>query len=162
MLPAVSLQSSDMSLNISALERDEQTTGNIVVEDQTMVSGFRSENVVNGELVPASAEMGEDANPVFDGIQVMVNGPSEGIHGIWQVSNGAGPIAGIDEDVNENILWINFLTAPDYPTEQVGMDGTGGWFFVTHGGGTANDMESFYARVFRGGNFAQQFLMTLK
>ena len=132
-----------------------KTTGNIVVEDQTMVSGFRSENVVNGQLVPASAEMGEDANPVFDGLQVMVNGPSEGIHGIWQVSNGAGPIAGIDEDVNENILWINFLTAPDYPTEQVGMDGTGGWFFVTHGGGTANDMESFYERVFRGGNFAQ-------
>ena len=132
-----------------------KTTGDIVVEDQTMVSGFRSENVVNGALVSASAEMGEDANPVFDGLQVMVNGPTNGIHGIWQVSNGAGPIAGVDEDVNENILWINFLTAPDYPTEQVGMDGTGGWFFVVHGGGTANDMESFYARVFRGSNFSR-------
>ena len=132
-----------------------KTTNQIVVEDQTMVSGFRSENVVNGALVSASAEMGEDANPVFDGLQVMVNGPSEGIHGIWQISNGAGAIAGVDEDVNENILWINFLTAPDYPTQQVGMDETGGWFFVTHGGGTANDMESFYGRVFRGGNFAQ-------
>jgi hypothetical protein len=81
----------------------------------------------------------------------MVNGPSEGIHGVWQVSNAAGPIAGVDENINENIVWINFLTAPDYPTEQV----QGGWFFVVHGGGTANDMESFYARIFRGSNFSR-------
>ena len=128
------------------------TKGTVVLEDQTFVSGHRSENVVNGVLVPASSAYGETANAVFDGIQIMVNGPSEGIHGVWQVSNAAGPIAGVDENINENIVWINFLTAPDYPTEQSTNDG--GWFFFTHGGGTANDMESFYARIFRGGNFS--------
>ena len=125
------------------------TTNTILLEDQTMVSGVRYENVVDGALIPESAALGESSNPIVDGVQIMVNGPTDGIHGIWQISNGAGAIEGVDEDVNENILWINFLTAPDYPTEQA----QGGWFFVTHGGGTANDMESFYGRVFRGPNF---------
>jgi hypothetical protein len=127
------------------------TTGAMVVEDQTMVSGISYENVVNGVLVPGSTGLGETANPVFDGIQVMVNGPTNGIHGVWQTANANGPIAGVDSDVNENVMWINFLTAPDYPTEQA----QGGWFFAVHGGGTPNDMESFYARVFRGSNFTR-------
>ena len=127
------------------------TTGAMVVEDQTMVSGISYENVVNGALVPGTTGLGETANPVFDGIQVMVNGPTNGIHGVWQTANANGPIAGVDSDVNENVMWINFLTAPDYPTEQA----QGGWFFAVHGGGTPNDMESFYARVFRGSNFTR-------
>jgi hypothetical protein len=127
------------------------TTGAMVVEDQTMVSGISYENVVNGALVPGTTGLGETANPVFDGIQVMVNGPTNGIHGVWQTANANGPIAGVDSDVNENVMWINFLTAPDYPTEQA----QGGWFFAVHGGGTPNDMESFYARVFRGSNFSR-------
>ena len=127
------------------------SAGTILLEDQTMVSGVRYENVVDGVLIPGSSAFGESSNPVVDGVQIMVNGPSDGIHGIWQISNGAGTIEGVDDNVNENILWINFLTAPDYPTEQA----QGGWFFVTHGGGTANDMESFYARVFRGTNFSR-------
>ncbi len=127
------------------------TTGTLVTADQTMVSGILYENVVNGALLAGTAAFGEDANPIFDGLQVFVNGPTNGIHGIWQTANGNGPIAGVDSDVNENIHWINFLTAPDYPTQQA----QGGWFFVTHGGGTANDMDSFYARVFRGSNFSR-------
>ena len=127
------------------------TTGTLVTADQTMVSGILYENVVNGALVSGTAAFGEDANPIFDGLQVFVNGPTNGIHGIWQTANGNGPIAGVDSDVNENIHWINFLTAPDYPTQQA----QGGWVFVTHGGGTANDMDSFYARVFRGSNFSR-------
>jgi hypothetical protein len=127
------------------------TTGTLVTADQTMVSGILYDNVVNGALVGGTAAFGEDANPIFDGLQVFVNGPTNGIHGIWQTANANGPIAGVDSDVNENIHWINFLTAPDYPTQQA----QGGWVFVTHGGGTANDMDSFYARVFRGSNFSR-------
>jgi len=127
------------------------TDGTVLLEDQTMVSGVRYENVVNGVLTPGSTEFGESSNPIVDGVQIMVNGPTNGIHGVWQTSNGAGAIDGVDEDVNENVMWINFLTAPDYPTEQA----QGGWFFVVHGGGTPNDMESFYARVFRGSNFSR-------
>jgi len=127
------------------------TTNILVTADQTMVSGVLYENVINGALVAETAAFGEDANPIFDGLQIFVNGPTNGIHGIWQTANGNGPIAGVDSDVNENIHWINFLTAPDYPTQQA----QGGWFFVTHGGGTANDMDSFYARVFRGSNFSR-------
>ena len=127
------------------------TTGELVVVDQTMVSGTYFENIVDGVLVEETTELGEDSNPVFDGIQVIVNGPSNGIHGTWQTANANGSIAGVDDDVNENILWINFLTAPGYPTEQA----QGGYVFVTHGGGTANDMDSFYERVFRGANFSR-------
>ncbi|MFH1851830.1 MAG: hypothetical protein ABIA75_05760 [Candidatus Neomarinimicrobiota bacterium] len=101
-------------------------------------------------------EMGKDAGPIVDGFQVAVQGPSNGIHGVWQVSNADGPIAGIDTDVNENILWINFLTAPDYPTEQA----QGGWFFFGHAGGVPNEMTNEYStgfldRVFRGDNFSR-------
>ncbi|MFQ6609546.1 MAG: hypothetical protein ACE5D7_01970, partial [Fidelibacterota bacterium] len=99
------------------------TTGELVVTDQTLVSGVYYENIVDGVLIEETTEFGEDSSPIFDGIQVIVNGPSNGIHGIWQIANGNGPIPGVDEDVNENILWINFLTAPDYPTEQA----QGGW-----------------------------------
>lgn len=125
------------------------TTGALVVEDQTMISGVYYENIVDGEIVSETAELGENANPIFDGFQVFVNGPSNGIHGIWQTQNASGAISGVDENVNENILWLNFLTAPDNPSEQA----QGGWVFVTHGGGTANDWDSFYDRVFRGSNF---------
>ena len=125
------------------------TTGVDVLEDQTMVSGVSYENVVDGVLHEQSSAMGETANAMFDGLQVMVNGPSNGIHGVWQVSNASGEIAGVDDDVNENILWLNFLTAPGYPTAQA----NDGYFFFVHGGGTANDLDSFYERVFRGGNF---------
>ena len=127
------------------------STGMLALADQTMVSGVYYENVVDGVLVEETSTLGEDSNPTFDGLQVVVNGPSNGIHGIWQTANANGPIAGVDEDVNENVLWINFLTAPDYPTEQA----QGGWAFVTHGGGTANDLDSFYERVFRGSNFSR-------
>jgi hypothetical protein len=120
------------------------TLGTIVLANQTVQGGVDSRTGV---------EVGPDGAPTVDGLQVTVNGPSNGIHGVWQTSNGAGPIAGIDEDVNENVMWINFLTAPDYPTQQ--SQASGGWFFVTHGGGTANDLESFYARVFRGSNFSR-------
>jgi hypothetical protein len=128
-----------------------KTTNALVIADQTMVSGVFYENVVNGVLVAETVAFGEDSNPIFDGLQVFVNGPTNGIHGVWQTANANGPIAGADVDVNENIMWINFLTAPDYPTQQA----QGGWFFFVHGGGTANDMDSFYGRVFRGTNFSR-------
>ena len=127
------------------------TTGELVVADQTMVSGVYYENIVDGVIIEETIAFGDNSNPVFDGLQVAVNGPTNGIHGIWQTANGNGPIEGVDEDVNENILWLNFLTAPDYPTQQA----QGGWAFVTHGGGTANDWDSFYERVFRGTNFTR-------
>ena len=57
-----------------------------------MVSGVSYENVVDGVLHEQSSAMGETANAMFDGLQVMVNGPSNGIHGIWQVSNASGEL----------------------------------------------------------------------
>ncbi|NQV30930.1 MAG: T9SS type A sorting domain-containing protein, partial [Candidatus Marinimicrobia bacterium] len=49
---------------------------------------------------------------------------------------------------------INFLTAPDYPSEQA----QGNWFFVTHGGPRGNDFETFYAHIFPGSNFSRAIL----
>jgi hypothetical protein len=124
------------------------STNEIVTPHTTIQSGVAGDNISHGVFIPAHTA-GAVANPIGEGLQFVVNGPSQGIHGIWQTANANGPIPGADEDVNENIMWINFLTAPDYPTQQA----QGGWFFVTHGGGTANDIESFYARMFRGTNF---------
>ncbi len=121
------------------------TAGTVVLANQTVQGGV---DALTG------IEVGSDGTVTVDGLQIVVNGPSNGIHGVWQTANANGPIAGVDDDVNENIMWINFLTAPDYPTSQAQI-ADGGWFFVTHGGGTANDIESFYARVFRGANFSR-------
>ncbi|MBT5467452.1 MAG: T9SS type A sorting domain-containing protein [Candidatus Marinimicrobia bacterium] len=121
------------------------TAGTIVLANQIVQGGIDSRTGI---------EVGSAGTVTADGLQVVVNGPSNGIHGVWQTSNADGPIAGIDDDVNENVMWINFLTAPDYPTSQAQI-ADGGWFFVTHGGGTPSDMESFYARVFRGSNFSR-------
>jgi len=123
------------------------TTGTVVLENQTVQGGIDA---------ATGTELGSNGAVTADGLQITVNGPSNGIHGVWGTANANGPIAGIDSDVNENVMWINFLTAPDYPTSQVQSEPVdGGWFFVTHGGGTANDIDSFYERVFRGSNFSR-------
>jgi hypothetical protein len=93
-----------------------------------------------------AADTTDMAGPIADGIRWQAVGPSAGFHGMWQTANANGPIAGVEtEDPVENIQWINYLNQENDPTEQA----AGGWFFVTHGGGTANDQESFIARVLR-------------
>ncbi|MBT3251485.1 MAG: T9SS type A sorting domain-containing protein [Candidatus Marinimicrobia bacterium] len=135
------------------VDRDEESTflywqvydlsiGEYVTVKQPVQGGI---NQVTGEYV------GYNTSPIFDGIQVVVYTPSQGLHGIWQTANADGDISGIDENINEDIMWIHFLSAPDYPTEQ----SQGGWAFVTHGGGTPNDLDSFYNRVFRGDNWSR-------
>ncbi len=109
-------------------------------------------NTTEGDTVLKNQpnQRGDDAYNVVDGLMVKVLGPTAGVHGMWQVSNGDGPVVGWEtEDIDEDLSWINWLDAPDYPTEQA----QGGWFFVTHGGGTENDEESFVARVFRNQNW---------
>ncbi len=117
-----------------------------VTDEYQLITG---ETIQGGVDLKTGMHVGNGANPIVDGLQVHVNSIEDGLKGIWQTQNANGKIPGVGENISENILWINFLTAPDYPTQQA----QGGWAFVTHGGGTANDMESFYARVFRGSNF---------
>ncbi|NQV30188.1 MAG: T9SS type A sorting domain-containing protein [Candidatus Marinimicrobia bacterium] len=88
--------------------------------------------------------------PITEGFKLLADEPPVGLEGVFQVANAAGDIpGGLVNDVNENIMWINFLSAPGYPTEQTQT----GLFFVTHGGGEANDMQSFNDRVLRGSNW---------
>ncbi len=90
--------------------------------------------------------------PITEGFKLLVNDPPVGLEGVYQIANAAGDIpGGLANDVNENIMWINFLIAPDYPTEQV----QGAWFYVTHGGGVPSDVESFNERVFRNENWGR-------
>ncbi|NOY76662.1 MAG: hypothetical protein GXO76_02200 [Calditrichaeota bacterium] len=105
------------------------TTGEVKLENQTNQSG-------------------DDNYVMVDGLMVKVMGPAKGFHGIWQVHNANGPIPGCDVNPNEDIMWIHWLNAPGYPTQQK----QGGWVFVTHGGGTPNSEASFIARVLRGTN----------
>ncbi|MFH1851831.1 MAG: hypothetical protein ABIA75_05765 [Candidatus Neomarinimicrobiota bacterium] len=130
------------------------TTWNLV--DATMNSELLSDQTnINGVDARTGITVGSAAGPIVDGFQVIITGPGDGIHGVWQVANADGPIAGIDTDVNENIMWINFLTAPDYPTEQA----QGGWFFFGHAGGvplfmSTADGTGFLDCVFRGDNYS--------
>ncbi len=121
------------------------SSGQTILTNQTVQAGIDGiTGIKPGPLATLTA----------DGLQLQVNNPPDGLHGVWQTANANGSIEGVDENVNENIIWINFLTAPDYPTSQAQIS-NGGWFFVTHGGGTANDIDSFYARVFGGSNFSR-------
>ncbi len=108
-----------------------------------------TKNTVVVSKQPQTADFSTNDQPVVDGIQVKVSGPAAGIHGVWQTSNAAGPIPGVEtESIDEDIFWIHwaFNADADYPTEQSNY---GGWFFQVHGGGTANDYDSFLARVLR-------------
>ncbi len=88
--------------------------------------------------------------PVTEGFKLLASDPPVGVKGIFQVSNASGEIPnGVSEDASEDVMWIHYLAASGYTTEQA----QGGWFFVTHGGGTANDPASFNARVLRGSNW---------
>ena len=119
------------------------TTGDVLLANQTIQGGFDGLTNTNVGLTA----------DVVDGLEIVVNGPTNGIHGIWQTSNANGSIPGVDEDIYENIHWINFLTADNYPTQNV----QGGWPFITHAGGSSNELtngtDGFYERVFRGTNF---------
>ncbi|MFH1851724.1 MAG: T9SS type A sorting domain-containing protein [Candidatus Neomarinimicrobiota bacterium] len=85
--------------------------------------------------------------PVIDGFKLVVQEVSRGMEGVVQISNGSGPIDPMAG--NEDVLWLNINNVSGYPTEQA----QGGWFFITHGGGFPNDVESFTWRVFRGSNW---------
>ncbi len=121
------------------------SSGQTILENQTVQAGI--DGITGVEAGPLATE-------TADGLQLIVNGPSDGLHGVWQTANANGLIAGVDENINENIIWINFLIAPDYPTSQAQIQ-NGGWFFVTHGGGIKNHWESFYEEIFRDDNFSR-------
>ncbi|MCH8170611.1 MAG: T9SS type A sorting domain-containing protein [Bacteroidetes bacterium] len=88
--------------------------------------------------------------PAIDGFKLVLEDAPKGFKGIYQVANGNGPIqGGLEESITEDMLWINFLTSQETPTEQ----SDGGWFFTTHGGGTPNNIDSFNDRVLRGDNW---------
>ncbi|MCH7762823.1 MAG: T9SS type A sorting domain-containing protein [Candidatus Marinimicrobia bacterium] len=117
-----------------------------ITDDRQVVFGESNQGGIDHET---SVNEGFGASPIVDGLQVHVNLIEDGLRGIWQTQNANGEIPGVGENISENILWINFLTAPDYPTQQA----QGGWAFVTYGGGTTNDWDSFYSSVFPGDNF---------
>ncbi|MBA64491.1 MAG: hypothetical protein CMG55_01685 [Candidatus Marinimicrobia bacterium] len=130
------------------------TTNTMVVERANLQSGLKFEDVVDGVAVPASTAYGENANPVFDGVQVMVNGPSNGIHGIYMVHDGVTALEQNSDAPNASALQSDvWLTYPDgLPFLE---NSNGGYYFATQGGGTPADQESYYARVFRSpGNWA--------
>ncbi len=88
--------------------------------------------------------------PITEGFKMIARNPAAGLQGIYQISNGNGTIEeGLSQSPSEDLLWVNFLETMNYPSEQAQR----GWFFITHGGGTPGDRESFNARVFRGNNW---------
>ncbi len=129
------------SLETTTWDLTDLTSGAVVLDSQTVQSGID---------LRTGLETGSLGAQSVAGLQLMVENPPLGLHGVWQTSNGNGAIPGVDDDTNENIMWINFLYAPDYPTEQA----AGSWFFVTHEGGNRT-ISGFHAQVFRGDNYAR-------
>ena len=118
------------------------TTGEIVLENQTIQGGFNGLTEQDAGITAY----------VVDGLEVVVNGPANGIHGIYMIHDGATS----HEDWNDlpiasalqEHVWINYPDGLDYLENS-----NGGYYFATQGGGDAASEESYYARVFRGGNF---------
>ena len=135
----------------SVMNTTQQT---MVVERSSIQSGLKFEDVHNGVLVPETTSFGEDASPVFDGVQVMVNGPSNGIHGIFMVHDGATSLEDNSDipfrSALQSDVWMNYSDNLAFL-----QNSNGGYYFATQGGGTPADQESYYARVFRSaGNWA--------
>ncbi len=120
-------------------------TGEVVVENQTVQSGFNTKTEETDGIY---------TSPVFDGIQVRVNGPSNGIHGIYMVHDGETahedysdlPLA----SALQEHVWLNYSDNLVYLENS-----NGGYYFATQGGGTPASEESYYERVFRGSNFSR-------
>jgi len=131
------------------------TTGTVAISGQKVQGGLDLSTNLNA---------GTTSGTIFDGLQVTVNGPSNGIHGIFMVHDGAtakpenadfgladavasgGRAVG---DVLQSSQWLN------YPAYDYAANSNGGYYFATQGGGTAADEDSYYERVFRGTNFSK-------
>jgi len=133
---------------------------NNTTKGTTPVSG---QKVQSGLDLSTGGSAGTYSSPVFDGIQVTVNGPSDGIHGIYMVhdgitaypeysdygfadamASGGRPVASVLQEHQ----WLN------YPAYDYAANSNGGYYFATQGGGTAASETSYYERVFRGTNFS--------
>ena len=121
--------------------RDE-TDGVVLLENQTIQGGF--DGLTN-------TDAGITAN-VVDGLEITVNGPANGIHGIYMVHDGV-----ISTESNSDAVGLSVLQSSvwaNYDGEIAwGLNSNEGYYFATQGGGTAADEASYYERVFRGTNF---------
>jgi hypothetical protein len=138
-------------LEWSVTDLDENT---VVLDHQTMQGGVMYDRVVDGVFYSESDAFGKGANPVVDGLLIAINGPSNGIHGIYMVHDGIEahedysdlPVA----SALQEHVWINYPDGLAYLE-----NGNGGYYFATQGGGSPASEESYYARVFRGSNFSR-------
>ncbi|SVD23180.1 uncharacterized protein METZ01_LOCUS376034, partial [marine metagenome] len=122
------------------------------------------EKVQSGVDLSTSESAGNYSSAVFDGVQVTVSGPSNGIHGIFMVHDGATahpeyadygladavasggrPVGSVMQDHQ----WLN------YPAYDYAANSNGGYYFATQGGGSAASEASYYERVFRGTNWSR-------
>ena len=118
------------------------STGDVLLSNQTIQGGFDGLTNTNAGLTAH----------VVDGLEIVVNGPSNGIHGVYMVHDGA-----VSTEQNSDVpmasglqahVWSNYPDALNYLENS-----NGGYYFATQGGGTAADEASYYERVFRGTNF---------
>ena len=118
------------------------TTGDILLSNQTIQGGFDG---------LTSSDAGLTAH-VVDGLEIVVNGPSNGIHGIYMVHNGSESTEANSDAPGASVLqsdvWANYDGVLAWA-----VNASGGYYFATQGGGTAADEASYYERVFRGTNF---------
>jgi hypothetical protein len=118
------------------------TDGVLVLENQTIQGGL--DGLTN-------TDAGITAN-VVDGLEITVNGPANGIHGIYMVHDGTNSTESNSDasglSVLQSSVWTNYDGVVAW-----GLNSNEGYYFATQGGGTAADEASYYERVFRGTNF---------
>ena len=159
--------------NVLAVHSDGGSDGQVavVVIDPTKVTGDKYEiffsedadtnsstfgeilwnvkNTVTGDTIVKNQLQATDLNaqdqPIFDGIQVKVAGPSLDFKAFQTVANAAGPINPPEGAAAD---FQNFPSLRPTSGQQVG---TGYWMFQAGGGD--GSYESFLARVMRGDNF---------
>ena len=117
---------------------------NNITTNTLLVSG----NPIQGGVdMETGADVGEDSNPIAEGIQVLVNGPALDFKNFQVVANAAGPI---DPPEGAAADFQGFPTLRPTDGQQVGA---GHWMFGTGDNGTRGSYEAFLSRSMRGSNF---------
>ncbi len=103
------------------------STGDVLVQHQTMQSGHFDDAIVDGKFVEGHDLLGAGANPIVDGVQVAVNGAPADLKWIGVTANADGPLA----SPVDALAWWYFpsylIAGGDYTNQQVTTDAT--WFF---------------------------------
>ncbi len=130
------------------------TTGEVVLEDQTMEGGVKYENIVDGVYQSTSyTHSGYDANPIVDGMLVALTGAPNDWKWIGVTHNAAGPVDPVELGTAYWYGWERWNPTGDWSFAQQ-SETSAIWFIAIHPGYGTPTADQWLASGFAyaGGN----------